>query len=103
MTRRATLAIVLLLAPMQTAAEIDIGTSKWLYSSDLAERGFEPFAASAANAIYGMRNGQRIYLCFVLDTPAAQAARQAALLGEIAGTATGRTIPNIPVACVLTQ
>lgn len=79
-------------------------TSDFVYSSDLAVRGFLPFAVSGTgNASYGMMKGTEIYLCFIADTSEAQAERQRVLRAEIAGENTTRTVPNIPVACILTQ
>lgn len=65
------------------AAEMQFGKSYWAYSSDLAAEGFTPLSASAANAVYGMQKDGEIYLCFVLDTGAAQNVRQSALLALI--------------------
>ena len=81
-----------------------VGESDFVYSSDLAIAGFETFATSGASRdIYGMRKEDDMYLCHLADTPELQQQRQAVLLQEIAGKAPDRTIPNIPVICVLTQ
>lgn len=80
------------------------GQSEYAFFSDLAARGFEPFGTGGSgNTLYGMTDGSDIYLCFLFDTPEDQAARQTALLAELAGEASSRTIPNIPVVCVMTQ
>jgi hypothetical protein len=50
-----------------------------------------------------MTNGTDLYLCFIADNLEAQAARQQALIAEIGGEGPDRTVPNIPVVCILTQ
>ena len=80
------------------------GQSDYVFSSDLLVQGFEPFGTGASgNVLYGMTNGSDIYLCFLFDTPEDQATRQTALLDELAGQAKDRSVPNIPVVCVMTQ
>ena len=90
------------LAPMVQALEV--GQSDYVFSSDLASQGFIPFGTGGvAGDLFGMSKGSEIYLCFLLDTPEDQSARQSALIAELQGNAQSRTIPNIPVVCVLTQ
>ena len=65
---------------------------------------FTPFATSeSGNAIYGMRRETDQYLCFIADQGDDQAERQRVLLAELAGEKPQRTVPNIPVVCILTQ
>jgi len=86
------------------APALQRGESDYMFSSDLLVAGFAPFGTGGAgNTLYGMTDGSDIYLCFLFDTPEDQAARQTALLAELAGEAADRTIPNIPVVCVMTQ
>lgn len=99
----ASLALASLALAAPRAFALDIAENDWAYSSELSAQGFAPFATSSVNSVYGMQRGTEIFLCFVMDTSAAQAKRQSALLAELSGTATSRTVPNIPVACVLTQ
>lgn len=83
---------------------LEPGTSDFVFSSDLAARGFAPFGTGGtANTLYGMTDGSDIYLCFLFDTPEDQGMRQTALLAELAGDSPVRAVPNIPVVCVMTQ
>lgn len=84
-------------------AALELGSSDFVYVSDLLADGYEPFAANGGGAVLGMRKDAEMYLCFLLDTPAAQAARQSVLLSALEGTPENRTLPNIALACVLTQ
>jgi hypothetical protein len=98
-------AVIAVLASAGSAAmAYEPGQSDYVFSSDLSAQGFTPFGTGGSgNTLYGMTNGSDIYLCFLFDTPEDQSTRQTALLAELAGTATDRTIPNIPVVCVMTQ
>jgi hypothetical protein len=83
---------------------LEPGASAFRYVSELVEGGFAPFATSGAgNATFGMTNGLELYMCFIADTGTAQAERQSVLVEELAGGTTDRTVPNIPVICILTQ
>ena len=83
---------------------IDVGQSEFVFVSDLSAQGFTPFATSASgNATFGMTNGSDLYLCFIADNLEAQATRQQALIAEINGEGPDRTVPNIPVVCILAQ
>ncbi len=87
-----------------SASAFEISESEYVFSSDLAKRGFVPFAVSSAlKASFGMTDGDALYLCFSLDQPTAQAKRREALIAEVAGQSPDRTVPNIPIVCVLTQ
>jgi hypothetical protein len=69
----------------------------------MAERA-APFPTSGVgNAIYGLRMGEDLFLCFIADTPTAQSARQSTLVGAIGGEAVDPAVPNIPVLCVKTE
>ncbi|HKK97249.1 MAG TPA: hypothetical protein VJ928_03655 [Marivita sp.] len=93
-----------LLTLSSAAFAFDVGSSEYVFSSDLSAQGFTPFGTGgAANDIYGMTDGDDIYLCFLFDTPEDQSARQTALIAELQGSAESRSVPNIPVVCVLTQ
>ncbi len=87
-----------------SAHALEVGEAEYVYSSDLLADGFTPFAVSSVGqAIYGLRNDTTLYLCFIADTGDAQAMRQATLLAELRGEDPDRTVPNIPVVCILTQ
>ncbi|WP_300583858.1 hypothetical protein [Marivita sp.] len=102
MIRAAVIAFLASVGPAAMAYEP--GQSDYVFSSDLSAQGFAPFGTGGSgNTLYGMTNGSDIYLCFLFDTPEDQATRQTALLAELAGDAGDRTIPNIPVVCVMTQ
>lgn len=82
----------------------EAGKSDFVYVSDLAAQGFEPFATSSTGgATFGMQKGTDLYLCFIADNMTDSAIRQQALVAELNGENPDRTVPNIPVACVLTQ
>jgi len=101
--KRALAAILLALTPVAASA-IDVGDADFVFVSDLAAQGFSPFATSnSGNATFRMTDGIDLYLCFIADNSQAQAERQQALIAEIMGEGIGRTVPNIPVVCVLTQ
>ncbi len=91
-----------MLAPPASATEI--GVSEFVYSSDLLAQGFEPIAVSStAGAVYGLRKGQELYLCVIADTDASGRQRTRVLKQVIDGSVEDRTLPNIPIACILTQ
>lgn len=50
-----------------------------------------------------MTDGKDFYLCFLADSRDVQAQRSQALIDEFGGKSPDRTVPNIPVVCVLTQ
>ena len=52
---------------------------------------------------HGLTDGSDLYLCFIADTPDAQAERQAALIAEIEGAPVAASVPNSPLICLLTQ
>ncbi len=82
----------------------DVGQSDYRPVSELATEGFEPFSVGASsNAVFAMRNGREIYLCFLADTDELATARRDGILGGMAGTSQDRTVPNIPLVCILTE
>ncbi len=86
------------------AASAETGRAEYVFSSDLAGQGYEPFAASgSANASFGMKRDAEMYLCFIADDLVSSAERQKVLVAEINGKSPDRVVPNIPVVCVLTQ
>ena len=86
------------------ARALEVGQADFVFVSDLSSQGFTPFAVSSSgNASFGMTNGTDLYLCFIADNPDAQSARQQALIAEINGERPDRSVPNIPVVCILTQ
>jgi hypothetical protein len=92
------------LAGAGVAGAADPGRAEFARSSDLVRAGFAPFAVSGAgNALFGLQRGPELYLCFLADTPAAQADRQGVLVAAITAGAAERVVPNIPVVCVLTE
>ena len=100
---RLILACALALAGTSVAA-LEVDESEFVFVSDLAARGFDPFATSAVgNASFGMTDGSDLYMCFLADSSELQAKRQAVLLAELRGTNQDRTVPNIPIVCILTQ
>ena len=91
----------LLAAP---AAAVELGRGDFASVSELAAEGFEPFPASgAARALFGMKKGSDMYLCFIADTKPLQKKRQETLLAWLDGSSTERELPNIRVLCVLIQ
>lgn len=97
-------AITLLICAATMTHAVEVGTSDYVFVSDLSAQGYAPFGTGGvAGDLFGMSNGSDIYLCFLLDTPADQSARQTALIAELQGGDTDRAVPNIPVVCVLTQ
>ena len=102
MTRWALIAGFLSFASASHA--LDVGTSDYVFVSDLSAQGFTPFGTGGAlRDLFGMTDGSDIYLCFSLDAPEDQSTRQASLIAELQHTGTDRVVPNIPVVCVLTQ
>ncbi|MFK7743458.1 MAG: hypothetical protein AB8B47_00280 [Roseobacter sp.] len=100
--RNAAAALLVLWAGMSTA--MDVGESEFVYSSELLARGFAVVPVSGVgNASFGLQQNKEFYLCFIADTGEAQATRQRVILDEIAGESPDRTVPNVPVVCILTQ
>ena len=86
------------------AAAVELGRGDFASVSELAAEGFEPFPASGvARALFGMKKGSDMYLCFIADTKPLQKKRQEALLAWLDGSSTERELPNIRVLCVLIQ
>ena len=86
------------------AAAVEVGRGEFATVSELTAEGFEPFPASgAARALFGMKKGNDMYLCFIADTKPLQKERQETLLAWLDGRSTERDLPNIRVLCVLVQ
>ena len=83
------------------ASAFEVGRADFAYVSELAAKGFEPFAASGVGkAIFGMKKGGDMHLCFLADSKTLQAERREKLLAHIQGSSTNRDMPNIPVVCI---
>ncbi len=101
---RRTIALLLLVAAPAAAQEgYPVGTSDFMWSSELFAAGAEPIAAGDGGAVHGYRTDDGIYLCFLADSPEAQTRRQAVILEGLGGADAPRALPNIPVVCILTQ
>jgi len=82
----------------------EVGQSHFAFVSDLAAEGYEPFASSSTGkALFGMKKGNTMFLCFSADAQTLQAERRETLLAHMQGRSTHRLVPNIVVACVLIQ
>ena len=80
---------------------LEVGRSDFAFVSELAAEGYEPFpASSVSRALFGMRKGDDMFLCFIADTKPRQTERQETLLAYLDGTSAERDLPNIQVACV---
>ena len=91
-----------LVAPCVSALEV--GRSHFTFASDLANEGFEPFASSSTGkAMFGMKKGHEMFLCFSADFEEQAAERREKLLAYLQGNSTDRVVPNIAVVCVLVQ
>ncbi len=88
-----------------SAQALDVGEDDFKWASELADAGFQPFpTSSAGNASFGMMKDQAMYLCFLADNSENQATRRDQLIANMQDSeASSRTVPNIPVACVLIQ
>ena len=83
-------------------AAMETGRGDFAFVSELAADGFEPFAASGvAKSLFGMKKGDDMFLCFLADSKTLQVQRQDVLLAYIQGRSKERTVPDIPVVCVL--
>ena len=95
---------VICFAASAAQAQLQVGQSDFIYSSELMSQGFEPFSTSGVGqSLYGLRRGNALYLCFLADQPDFQETRQQTIMAQISGEAEARTVPNVPVVCVLTQ
>ena len=87
-----------------SASALEIGQSHFAFVSELAAEGYEPFASSSTGkALFGMKKGNTMFLCFSADAQTLQAERRETLLAHMQGRSTDRLMPNIVVACVLIQ
>ena len=91
-----------LTAPCVSALEVE--RSHFEFASDLANRGFEPFATSSTGkAMFGMKRDTDMFLCFSADFERHAAERREKLRAHLQGSSTDRVVPNIAVVCVLVQ
>ncbi|WP_298818416.1 hypothetical protein [uncultured Roseibium sp.] len=98
------LAIILILGSAQAVSSQEAGESDFVYVSDLATAGYEPFAVSStASASFGMKKGATMYLCFLADNDARSLKRREVIRKSFEEKDAPRTLPNIPVVCVLAQ
>ena len=87
-----------------SASAFEVGRSHFAFVSDLAAEGYEPFASSSTSkALFGMKKGSDMYLCFSADAQTLQAERRETLLAYMQGRSTDRLMPNIAVICVLIE
>ena len=87
-----------------SASALEVGQSHFAFVSELAAEGYEPFASSSTGkALFGMKKGNTMFLCFSADAQTLQAERRETLLAHMQGRSTDRLMPNIVVACVLIQ
>ena len=101
--RGALLLWALLGAAPATAQAVAPQSSDFVYVTELLERGFEPFGTGGGQTLFGMTDGSIIYMCFSADTEALADQRRDVLLGAIGEGSEDRALPNLPVACILTQ
>jgi len=100
---RILLATCIISIPMTTFA-LEVGESDFVWVSDLAIAGFKPFPVSGSGkASFGMMRDTDLYLCFLADNEKNQATRRDVLIASLGDEAASRTLPNIPVACILAQ
>lgn len=86
------------------AAALEVGESDFVWVSDLAIAGFKPFpVSSSGKASFGMMQDTDMYLCFLADNEKNQATRRDVLIASLQDDNASRTLPNIPVACILAQ
>ena len=92
------------LATAAWAQQSEIGTGEFAYVSELLSRGFEPFGVGGTQQFaFGMSDGEDLYVCLPADTEEMAAERRDALVAAIRDGAESRTLPNLPMACILTQ
>ena len=101
---RAFAASVLCALIVPCASALEVGRSHFAFASDLASEGFKPFATSSTGkAMFGMKKGHDMFLCFSADSEDRAAERRDKLVAYLQGTSTDRVVPNIAVVCVLVQ
>lgn len=80
------------------------GESDFVFLSDLANAGFKPIALSnAGSASLGMAKKGDIYFCFLADNDQDASNRRSTISAVLNNVDAKRTVPNIPVVCILTQ
>lgn len=86
------------------ASALDVGESEFAWVSELADAGYQPFAVSGTDrASFGMMKDSDMYLCFLVDDDDRRTARRDVLIASMQDNSASRAMPNIPVACMLTQ
>ena len=101
---RAFAAAVLCTLVVPCASALEVGRSHFAFASDLANEGFEPFATSSTGkAMFGMKKGHDMFLCFSADSEDRAAERRGKLITYLQGSSADRVVPNIAVVCVLVQ
>lgn len=90
--------------PAVPAMAIEPEENDFVFVSDLLARGFTPFGTSGTSEeMFGMTDGAEIYICHSVDSRKARSPRQDTLDAEMANESPDRSVPNIAIACVLTQ
>ncbi|WFE92095.1 hypothetical protein K1718_12235 [Roseibium porphyridii] len=101
---KALFAIILILGSAKAVSSQEVGESEFVYVSDLASTGYEPFAVSStASASFGMKKGATMYLCFLADNDARSLKRREVIRKTFEDENAPRILPSIPVVCVLAQ
>ncbi len=86
------------------AHALEVGESDFIWVSDLAHDGFEPFAVSSSSKVsFGMMKGTDMYLCSIADNKEHQEIRRNVVIANMDEDKSPRAVPNIPVVCVLAQ
>ena len=86
------------------ASALPVGERDFMSASQLAQNGFEPFAVSStARASFGMKKEADMYLCWLADTEENAAIRRRVIGSALDDNSLSRRVPNIAVACILTQ
>jgi hypothetical protein len=97
------LGLALALLPTLASA-LPVGERDFMSASQLAQNGFEPFAVSStARASFGMKKEADMYLCWLADTEENAAIRRRVIGSALYDNSLSRRVPNIAVACILTQ
>ena len=95
--------IVVSLIPVSAFSQ-QVGTSDFVYVSELASDGFQPFPISGvANASFGMMKNTDMYMCFIADTPENQKKRRTILIESFQDDEKSKEIPNIAIVCARIQ
>lgn len=86
------------------AASQKIEKAPFYFASELAAKGFEPFAlGDVAKTLFGMRQGAEIYMCFYADNERLRKERADVIEKVFKDPNHPRDIPAIPVVCAPVQ